>query len=358
MANYQISHNLLEILLVLGKLERASINQLKECAEKTNIPVGRVLVMCQRLSEDELTKCLQAAQSIASGKQSFERGVILLKMRLAGVHFEHWQMQLFEDVSSICLLLMARGSIKITDLEKAALQSSNKICGAELYRQGLLSLQMWQEGIDLLHRLKLRVNSLSDFGNDDPDQETPSPMQARRLAKKDIKLGEMLVQARIFAEETVLESLEFSIEEQKLFGQTLREQNGLSQRLLQASLVLQKFVENKTLTKEQAVSLLKELSTTNLTIGQVMRQFITFKMEMLQLLVAAEIISPALADRACTNLLAPPLTLFAFLIGNGILNAAVAKAALRCLILVKQGHISREQAVAAVKHQKKLAFAA
>ena len=348
MANTPISQNLIEILLVLGKLEQTSLSQLMECVKKTSIPAGRVLVMCQRLTEDELTQCLLTAQAISSGKQSFERGVILLKMKLADVHFEHWQVQLFEDVSSMCLLLMARGTIRISDLEKAALKCPNKINGRELHRLGLLSLPAWQEAIELLHRLKLRVSSLSDFGGDE-ENLTGSSMKARRLAKKDIKLGEMLVQSGIFDEETVLESLEFSIDQGKLFGQTLKEQTGLPQRILQACLVLQKYVENKTLSKEQAVSLLREISVSELTIGQVMRQFIAFKLEMLRLLVAAGIVSPSLADKACTNLLTPPLALFAFLIDQGIANSAVVKTALRCLILIKQGKMSKEHAVEALK---------
>lgn len=352
MATNEISQILLEMLSVLGKLDKADVRQLLACATRTNIPIGRVLVMCRRLTDDELTMCLEAAQASSSGQLCFDRAVILLKMRMHGAQFTKPQLALFREVSSTVLLLMARGLLSISDVERAVFTSSKRITCKDFYQIGQISLKAWKEGVEALYHLKLRVNNLSDFYVEDENKLEPGDcLRQRREAKGCKRLGEILVLSGILNEETIIDCLEYSLEEDKLFGQILIGQRKISHRLLMAGLALQKFIANRSLTLEQAVTILKAMKGSNQTIGEVMHQFIVFKFELLRLLVSAGVITPKVADDCYVNPLSPPLTVCAQLINLNYVHSTEIQSALRLLMLVRQQQITQENAINALKLQ-------
>ena len=357
MANKAICKALLEMLVVLGKLDAANIGPLLECSERTGLPVGRVLVMCRRLSEEELTTCLEAAQSVASGSKTFTRAVILLKLTLAAGQIDSAQKlpRQTENLSGLCLLMLAGGAVSMTELNNHT--AHRCINGRILHEHKILTVNQWQDGIELLRKLKWKSSCLTDFiaeegsNNSLIARETlDARRQAREERRKELRLGELLLGAGLIDRITMLEMLEYAVEHEVLLGQTLVKREILSPRLLQAGLVLQKFIETRTLSKEQAISVLEELADSDETIGQITRRFVTFKQELMHLLLVADLVNQAEAARACANLLSPPLSFFNLLIEQDISNAQILKSAIKCLMLVKQGYLTETAAIETLKH--------
>lgn len=340
------------MLVVLGKIDTANIGPLLACSQRTNLPVGRVLVMCRRLSEEELTTCLEAAQSVAAGTTTFTRAVIILKLKLAAAQIDSIQRLpgRTDNLSNLCLLMLAGGAVSLTELNRQ--KTHIYINGRILHENRILTINQWQEGIELLRKLKWKSSSLADFIAEENSnsgliaRETlDARRQAREERRRELRLGELLLGAGLIDQITMLEMLEYAVEHEVLLGQTLISNQILSARLLQAGLVLQKFIETGTLSKEQAISVLEELADSDETIGQITRRFVTFKQELMHLLVIADLVSQADAARACANLLSPPLSFFNLLIEQEISNAQILKSAIKCLMLIKQGYLTETAAI-------------
>jgi hypothetical protein len=155
-----ISQILARILLLTGNLVAGEITSLTAASQRMGVPLGRVLVMCCRLKEEELAITLTAARLVQLRQLSTGEAAILtaycLHYRLP---FENiWQRYSYRLSNAVTLLLTTSGRLPLARLENFCARTkphdTNKITGAELFEAGLITIDQWREAVETALQIK------------------------------------------------------------------------------------------------------------------------------------------------------------------------------------------------------------
>jgi len=216
----KISQVLVSLLTLLGKLSAAETPKLLEAARETSIPIGRILVMCRRISEDELTSSLLAARAVLAEEMSTNKAALLLAYSfLHHIPFSKVEQNCaLRKANTVALLLIASGFVdtsKIAEFD-ASEAKGERVGGRNLYNRGLISLDKWEEAISLALQVKRRELSVGEvLCSPDKGETTVVMTVSRKPPETDtslVRLGHLLRQAGLVAMEDLLSSLESGLE--------------------------------------------------------------------------------------------------------------------------------------------------
>jgi hypothetical protein len=258
----KISDILASILMLLGSVTQAELPKLEEAARETGIPLGRLLVMAKRLSEEELTAALTAAKSVISGEASLYKASILLNYSLSQKIPFHstWQRTAFKEVTPVVLLLIASGFLDTTEIVGLAVRATHnqRVGGLELYKAGLISLDKWRETLELALRVKRREISVRKIMCETNDSSITGELPVCRANDAEtVWLGQLLLQAGMLTEKRLLIYLERGLESNEPLGRILVNEKAISVLELTTALRLQRMIRGRTITKAQAVGCLR-----------------------------------------------------------------------------------------------------
>jgi hypothetical protein len=264
MSETKISNILAQLLVLLGEIRPPEYPKLLEAASESGIPLGRLLVMCQRLTEDELQSALSAAQLVMNGETSINRAAVVL----AYGYFWHvpfltvWERTDFKKSDTVALLLIASGLLhttKVVELGKK-MADGHMVGGLELYRDGLITLEQWRSTLGMALQVKERELNLRQllYEPEDTTSTADLPVLATSEEPRE-RLGQLLLQSGLAAEEEVLCALEHSLESGEPLGEILLLRQIITAFELTAALKLQSLIHKKTLSSAQAITWLRRV---------------------------------------------------------------------------------------------------
>lgn len=284
-----------ELLMQSEILSSDFIKEALERFEQRGLPIGKVLVMSGYLTEVELRQALEVQSLVNDGHLPLELGVTVLRV----AHKEHISLaDAFQrsglvqpedqETNRLGQLLVAAGIVTERDLEEAlqinirtGLPLGHVFCFHGYVSQALLytALQV-QESI--------RRNAIGR-----PDAVIALGIAAKReryLEKLDInrgyqklpmkqalRLGEMLVEARVLVDKLLPDALVRSLQFQKPLGEILIQSHFANQDLIDAAVEMQEMIDNGCLLQAMACEVLLNMRASEVTFERALGQACTFR---------------------------------------------------------------------------------
>lgn len=269
MTTRKISDILAEILVAQGKLYQAEIPMLVAAAAKSGIPLGRILVTTQRLSELELLSALTAAKIVLNGQISIIRAAVILAYSFkTQLPFQLlWQRDDLQTTNSVVLLLITSGLLDPSGVLKLATIGTphQMIGGKDLFNAGLITLCEWQEALELVLQIKRRELSVRQALFEDNEQSiTDDSPTVTNLNPKRQRLGYLLLQAGLVNVNELLSALECGLDSDELLGQVLVHRNRITASQLRIALRIQTGIQSRIISHDQFNDWLTNLNLANL----------------------------------------------------------------------------------------------
>jgi len=269
MTTRKISDVLAEILVAQGKLYQAEIPMLVATSAKSGIPLGRILVTTQRLSELELLSALTAAKIVLNGQISIIRAAVILAYSFkTQLPFQLlWQRDDLKTTNSVVLLLITSGLLDPSRVLKLANVSTphQMIGGKDLFNAGLITLGEWQEALELVLQIKRRELSVRQALFEDNEQSiTDDSPAVTNLNPERQRLGYLLLQAGLVNVNELLNALECGLDSDELLGQVLVHRNKITASELRIALRIQTGIQSRMISPAQFNDWITNLTLANL----------------------------------------------------------------------------------------------
>ncbi len=276
MTTRKISDVLAEILVAQGKLYQAEIPMLVETSAKSGIPLGRILVTTQRLSELELLSALNAAKIVLNGQISILRAAVILAYSFkTQLPFQLlWQRDDLKTANGVVLLLITSGLLDPSGVLKLVNISNphQMIGGKDLFNAGLITLGEWQEALELVLQIKRRELSVRQALFECNEQSITGERPAvTNLNSERQRLGHLLVKAGLVNANELLSALERGLDSDELLGQVLVHRNKITASQLKIALKIQTVIQSKMTSHAQFNDCLtnSNLASLNYSVNQV-----------------------------------------------------------------------------------------
>ncbi|HEY9719178.1 MAG TPA: hypothetical protein V6C69_17010 [Trichormus sp.] len=256
-----------ELLLQAGILTSEYIKNALQNFEQRGLPIGKVLVMSGYLTEHQLRTALEVQSLVNDGLLPLDAAVKVLqiahkdKITLP----EAFQQSGFvqpedQQTNKLGQLLVSANIVNAKELEeglqtniRTGLPLGHIFCfrGAvsqSLIWTALLAQQMIRRG--MVSR-EMAIQALIDaHEREEALEKLPINQGFQRLPMKpSLRLGELLVQARILSEGQLVDGLHNALIGRKFFGEVLVASKQASQDLIDAALDVQEMLDNGTITQ-------------------------------------------------------------------------------------------------------------
>lgn len=269
MTTRKISDVLAEILVAQGKLYQAEIPMLVATSAKSGIPLGRILVTTQRLSELELLSALTAAKIVLNGQISIIRAAVILAYSFkTQLPFQLlWQRDELKTTNSVVLLLITSGLLDPSRVLKLANMSAPHLMigGKDLFNAGLITLGEWQEALELVLQIKRRELSVRQALFEENEQSITGDNPAvTNLNPERQRLGYLLLQAGLVNVTELLNALECGLDSDELLGQVLVHRNKITASELRIALRIQTGIQSRMISPAQFNDWITNLTLANL----------------------------------------------------------------------------------------------
>lgn len=377
MAGGDTSRIRLGILMIeAGLIAREELEECLRMARETGLPVGRILLVTGKTTENVLQAAVQAQsllkdgiidlktaykglQLVANDKKSFDSALTQLDVEIDEV-----------KVNKLGQLLIASNFVTEEQLELALADSASTGLpfGRMLVLNGVLTEA--QLAATLNAQILVRDEKITI------DQAVDGLKQARRrqiavevpLMEKgfykvqprdSIRLGELLSLAGLLSEQQLLNAVEQGLVSQKALGQVLIESNLVPEETLKVALQLQDLVSKGTLKPMQASQVLVQVNETGMSITDAVRLIekaanndsanVSLKDFLMTVkTVTQDDIQSAFDVSVNNNQILGRMLLLA-----GIIDESTLQAAMRLTFLVRGGLLSMEQAQTAFDYSQR-----
>lgn len=284
-----------ELLMQSEILSSDFIKDALERFEQRGLPIGKVLVMSGYLTEAELRQALEVQSLVNDGHLPLELGVTVLRV----AHKEHVSLnEAFQrsglvqpedqETNRLGQLLVAAGIVTDRDLEEAlqinvrtGLPLGHVFCFHGYVSQAILytALQVQEsirrnaigrpEAIAGLNAAARRERNLERLEINKGYQKLPM--------KQALRLGEMLVEARVLVDKLLPDSLVRSLQFQKPIGEILIQSHFASPQLIDAAVEMQEMIDNGCLLQNMANEVLLNMRASEVPFAKALGQACTFR---------------------------------------------------------------------------------
>ncbi|HIA52630.1 MAG TPA: hypothetical protein EYN91_11150 [Candidatus Melainabacteria bacterium] len=284
-----------ELLMQSEILSSDFIRDALERFEQRGLPIGKVLVMSGYLTEAELRQALEVQSLVNDGHLPLELGVTVLRV----AHKEHISLNdAFQrsglvqpedqETNRLGQLLVAAGIVTDRDLEEAlqinvrtGLPLGHVFCFHGYVSQALLytALQVQEsirrnaigrpEAIAGLNAAAKRERNLERLEINKGYQKLPM--------KQALRLGEMLVEARVFVDKLLPDALVRSLQFQKPIGEILVQSHFATPELIDAAVEMQEMIDNGCLLQNMANEVLLNMRASDVSFAKALGQACTFR---------------------------------------------------------------------------------
>lgn len=357
---------LLEARLVSSSALAVSVQQ----AEKTGKPLGQVLVETSRITELDLENVLEAQLLVEAGALGRQDAASALRCarekNLPLNKVTRWLSETDKSVSSnetlLIELILESGHSQSRAVEEArriAQEREISVAGALLKMRSLPfhNLNMVVECLKLIVDKKLdkslAIRALKTAKDSNCDLETAFEkcgIKARNTLSK-IKIGDILLSARVVSEAELLSCLEASINDNRLLGELLIEAGIVSKELLDESLFLQKLCQIELLSRQHAARLIKRAQDQNKSIKYLTTELNIFRDDpatfngAVDLLISAKLTEESSICSAVKHFCQYGMDPLHALVARNLVSIQVFRAAPVLAQQLANGDIEKEEAV-------------
>lgn len=284
-----------ELLMQSEILSSDFIRDALERFEQRGLPIGKVLVMSGYLTESELRQALEVQSLVNDGHLPLELGITVLRV----AHKEHISLNdAFQrsglvqpedqETNRLGQLLVAAGIVTDRDLEEAlqinvrtGLPLGHVFCFHGYVSQALLytALQVQEsirrnaigrpEAVLGLNAAAKRERNLERLEINKGYQKLPM--------KQALRLGEMLVEARVFVDKLLPDALVRSLQFQKPLGEILVQSHFATAELIDAAVEMQEMIDNGCLLQTMANEVLLNMRASEVPFAKALGQACTFR---------------------------------------------------------------------------------
>ncbi|HNG22008.1 MAG TPA: hypothetical protein PLI59_22655 [Candidatus Obscuribacter sp.] len=349
-------------------------------AKSLNVPLARALTMLNMVGEGTLKIVLEADELVRSNQATVDLALKALRLArqnnmtmedaIGVISSVHKKTQTVQSITNpLTELLMKAELITNEQLGRSIIQA--KDTGMQMGRIMVLNrdLSGWMMTAALTAQLLVRDEKITK----DQAVQALLIVARRRVSLEQalfelglfseksgqtVRIGELVLMAGFLSEGDMLECLEIELIKEKQFGQILLEQGLVTHDLLEAAIVLQDMVSNNTVKAYQAADALKQVKARNISVYQAVaelypatqaepKEFLPAK-----LLTDAGLISQADIEKVVDVTEKSSIKVGKKVLATGAISETILYTALRTYSLYKQGFISAEQAVTALKKTK------
>lgn len=361
-----------ELLMQSEILSSDFIRDALERFEQRGLPIGKVLVMSGYLTESELRQALEVQSLVNDGHLPLELGVTVLRV----AHKEHISLNdAFQrsglvqpedqETNRLGQLLVAAGIVTDRDLEEAlqinvrtGLPLGHVFCFHGYVSQAILytALQVQEsirrnaigrpEAVLGLNAAAKRERNLERLEINKGYQKLPM--------KQALRLGEMLVEARVFVDKLLPDALVRSLQFQKPIGEILVQSHFATAELIDAAVEMQEMIDNGCLLQTMANEVLLNMRASEVPFARALGQACTFRHRnnmakiLVELLASAKAVTLTKLTKDIQERLEVNYNqindVSKQLLEHELVDPAMLFAGMRCVYLVDVKFINMEQA--------------
>ncbi len=273
-----------DLLTQAGLLEAKSLREAMMIAKQQGLPVGRVLIMAQFISEPNLQAAVQAQSLLKDGLVDLDLAINALKI------CAQKESSLDESLAELGWVDESNTSNKLGEIMleaelldpvalKEGLSQANQNgfpLGRVLVSMGMVSEQLLASALNaqiLVRDGKIsREQAIQGLRSCRDRQisieESLSEHGLKMPSKETIRLGELLQNASIIDSEKLMQAVELGLVEEKPIGQVLVSLGCLNNEELETTLMVQSYVSEGKVTKGSAGELLKLILTEGLSLEE------------------------------------------------------------------------------------------
>ncbi len=358
-----------DLLTGAGLLKAEDLRQAMLVAKTQSLPVGRVLIMSGYIIEPHLQAAVQAQSMLKDGLIDLETALGSLRViSRDGLTIDQalskmgWAQPVNQVTNKLGELLIEAGLVSRAQLDAALIQGeSTKLpLGRVLVTNGWLSEQLLSSALNaqilVRDRRVTREQAISSLRaaleRQVPIEQTLAETGVSlHLANETVRLGELLVMAKLLDEAKLMQAVELGLVNEQPIGQVLVKNGMVSETVLQTALAIQTMVTKGELRKVQCGRVLELVNTEKLSLAEAVERVQptpprdTSNLPLYQFLQLAGVIGPPDIEEALkvgsrdTHLMGQMLMM------TGAIDQNLLGIAMNCSSLMAQGILKTEQAV-------------
>ncbi|HEY9787244.1 MAG TPA: hypothetical protein V6D17_17775, partial [Candidatus Obscuribacterales bacterium] len=337
------------------------------------LQIGQILVMCGFLTPRDLQSVLQAQSMIRDKTIDLSLAVRCLKIAFKmGSTFDevldnHEEAPVKRaPTGRLGELLLEAGVLRWDQLARAMDQSlqTGLPLGRMLVLHQVITDAVLNAVLDIQVRLRdemltreeavqaVRLAAGLPIGHDDAQ----AAQKAQEPRRRGIRLGELLVLSGVLSETDVMNALEWGLVNEQPIGQVLVSRGLITHELLDASLQLQKRIDESTLDALKAAECLGRIHEEKISLEEALKEAESSEPPMKpgltydKMLTLARVVTQEDIQSAFDISQKSPQIIGKVLVLTGSVDAPTVQATLRCYQLLSKGWISQDDAVAALDY--------
>ncbi len=361
-----------DLLTGAGLLKAEDLRQAMIIAKTQSLPVGRVLIMSGFIIEPHLQAAVQAQSMLKDGLIDLETALGSLRViSRDNVQLDQalskmgWAQPVNQVTNKLGELLFEAGIVTRAQLEQALVQgeSSGLPLGRVLVINGMLSEQLLSSTLNaqILVRDKrvTREQAISSLKaalvRQVPfEQHLEETGVSLHPATETVRLGELLVMAKLLDEEKLMQAVELGLVNEQPIGQVLVKNGMVSENVLTTALAIQSMVAKGELRKSQSGRVLELVNQEHISLAAAVERVQptpprdATNLPLYQFLQLAGVIGPKDIEEALKMGSRDTTLMGQMLMMTGALDQNLLGIAMKCSHLMEKGILKTEQAVIAL----------
>jgi hypothetical protein len=277
-----------DLLTRAGLLRPEDLREGMLIAKQQSLPVGRVLIMAEFISEPSLQAAVQAQSMLKDGVIDIDSAIAALQLCAKenislddALGKQGWKDKTNSATNKLGGLLTEAGLISQEQLEQGLnqCQMSGLPLGRVLVAMGFMSESLLAaalnaqilirdnkiqrelaiQGVRACHERQISIEQSLSGVLQMPVQDT-------------VRLGELLVLANLLNQDNLMQAVELGLTESKPIGQVLVEHKMVTEQVLEAALAVQKIVTEGKLKKDQCGEVLAMIHSQGLSVEEAMHK--------------------------------------------------------------------------------------
>ncbi len=367
-----------ELLVAANIIKADVLAQALKIAKESKSPIGRTLMSMGKLSQEELEAAIELQGWLREGVISTEFGIRALNVAIKGkISLEQsfsklgWQPPNREDTpkSELAELILEAGILNFQILDDAVRDSQqnqmtlgrylvfNNIVSSRLLSSVLTAQVFLRDGKITREQAVLGLRAASH--KQQSIEQSLKESGAYHVDAINVRIGDLLTAAGLISEEDKVSAVELGLAQQKPVGEILVAAHMIAEPILEETLKLQKLVNARSISVEEAAKSLKEAHMRGIQIPKprpeltLLNSEIEDVTEVIEFLGQIGILSKEQIVQANYEKQQKGLTLSEALISSGVLNATLITAGHLAKNLINGEIIDSEQATAILHHCSK-----
>lgn len=372
-----------EFLVATGFLSPTQVNETMAMANQTGLPLGRALVLNNVLTQKDLDAALRL-QTIYRGSK--------IPLAVAVNAFKHCVQEQLTPEQGLAKAGFARQIISYSKLgtllvdaklitkkqlddAQATSYETGMQLGKMLTLSGAISDEMLSTALELQRRMReqsiTKDAALKEmerlFGTPKASASSaPSAVSAAQLelpkpTERTVKLGELLLMSGVITEIDVMDAFEHSLESNKPMATILVEYGVVPENLVGIAGELQEAISEGDMTIEAACESLSFIARTGEMpegSNEIAQQPVDNSIKLGDILLMSSYLQEQDIEFAARLVKSYPSLIGKLLVVAGSIDEPTMRAALRCLNMLKQNTLNKENAIKVFKHsgQRRISF--